>query len=232
MNKVAFQLGVDTIHAVVHQFKSTSPTMLNVHEDETTSISAGKVSIEEQGGRLIQLEHAGTRLITFRLERQKYTFDPNRIFSDPGIETTLRKHVKYSTAAHEAIKGFATEYLQRFDLNKECVIIALHNTMDPIFSIETFLPSGRLGSDAAAMHVNPRRHKMDFFYVTEPGFFDFLKARNFNVVLQDNDKVTDDGSLSVYFSRKGIPYVNIEAEMGRLKTQIEMVQAVREMIGQ
>lgn len=230
MSKVAFQLGADTIHAVVHQFKSASPTMLNVHEDETTSVLAGKANIEEQGGRLIQLEHSGTRLITFRLDGKQFTFDPNRIFSNVGIEATLGKHSEYSALAHEAIKAFVRAYLQKFELEKERVIIALHNTMDPVFSVESFLPSGRLGGDAAATHVNPQRHKLDFFYVTEKNFFDFLKQRDFNVVLQDNAKVTEDGSLSVYFARKGIPYVNIEAEMGRLKTQTEMVRVVREMI--
>lgn len=205
--------------------------MLNVHEDETTSLAAGKASIKQHGGRLIELVHSGGRLITFGLGGRNYTFDPNRIFSDNGIVETLKKHSAYSDAAHKEIKQFADAYLQQFRLDQESVIIALHNTLDGIFSIESFLPSGHLGGDAAVVHVSPRRNKFDFFFVTEKAFFDFLRVCDFNVVLQDNANATDDGSLSVYFSRRGIPYVNIEAEMGRLEAQIEMISVAREMIG-
>lgn len=205
--------------------------MLNVHEDETTSVAAGKASIEQHGGRFIELVHSGGRLITFGLGGKNYTFDPNRIFSDNGIIETLKKHSAYSDGAHNEIKKFADAYLEQFQLDREPVIIALHNTLDGIFSVESFLSSGHLGGDAAAVHGSPRRNKFDFFFVTEKAFFDFLRARDFNVVLQDNANATDDGSLSVYFARKGIPYVNIEAEMSRLEAQIEMIAAAREMIG-
>ena len=40
----------------------------------------------------------------------------------------------------------------------------------------------------------------------------------------------DDGSLSVHFAKMGIPYVNVEAEMGHLNAQIDMVRAAREML--
>jgi hypothetical protein len=49
-------------------------------------------------------------------------------------------------------------------------------------------------------------------------------------MLQDNANVPDDGSMSVYFARQGIPYLNIEANNGHLKEQIEMVRAAREML--
>lgn len=230
MVKVPFQLGDRQIHAVVHQHQHATPTMLNVHEDETTSVTAGKVNLEDFGGRLIELAHSGERLITFSLAGKKYSFDPNRIFSDAGIVATLQKHSSYSADAHAEIKAFAKAYLHQFALDKERIIIALHNTVDGIFSVESFLPDGHLGQDAAAVHVSPKRSKFDFFYVTERHFFNHLKAQDFNVVLQDNSKVTEDGSLSVYFARKGIPYINIEAEIHHLEAQIEMLRAVREML--
>jgi hypothetical protein len=59
---------------------------------------------------------------------------------------------------------------------------------------------------------------------------DYLTQRDFNVTLQDNANAPDDGSLSVYFSKKGIPYVNIEAEASHLNAQIEMVRSAREML--
>ncbi len=229
--KFAFKLGDAQVEAVVHQHKSATPTMLNVHDDEDTSVAAGKANIAVYGGRVIELAHSGERLITFGINGVKYSFDPNRIFSDAGITETLKKHSAYSAEAHAEIKAFAAEYLRQFALDQEPVIIALHNTVDGIFSVESFKSGGYLGSDAAAAHVSKRRNKFDFFYVTENGHFDFLKQRDFNVVLQDNERVAEDGSLSVYFARKGVPYINVEAEMRHLQNQIEMLKVTREMIG-
>jgi len=228
--KIAFPLGDDQIHAVLHQQRGARPTMVNVHEDENTSVEAGLTNLNQFGGRLIELVHSGERLVTFHLAGQKYSFDPNRIFSDAGIEDTLKKQSHYSPAAHAAIKTFAGQYLEYFALDREPAIVALHNTVDGIFSIESFVPSGNLGSNAAAAHVSPQRSKFDFFYVTDRRFYDYLAERDFNVVLQDNDHVTDDGSMSVYFARKKIPYINIEAEMSHLQNQIEMVRVAREML--
>ena len=228
--KIAFKIGESQVHAVVHQERSASPTMLNVHDDEDTAVKAGLASIARDGGRVIELVHSGQRLITFSLNGQQFSFDPNRIFSDTGIMATLKKHSVYSEVAHAAIRAFANEYLRCFALDKEPLIIALHNTVDGIFSVDSFTAKGHLGAEAAATHISPNRSKFDFFYVTENRFYNFLKERDFNVVLQNNDNVTDDGSLSVYFSRKGIPYINVEAEMSRLEEQIGMLNAVREML--
>jgi hypothetical protein len=120
--------------------------------------------------------------------------------------------------------------LRRFALDQEPVIITLHNTVVGDFCIHSFLKAGSLASDAAAVHVSEQQSKFDFFYVTEGEFFDYLKQRDFNVVLQNNESATEDGSMSVYFARKGIPYINVEAEVSHLKNQVKMLRAVREMV--
>ena len=232
MTKIAFKIGDSQIHAVVHQKRSPLPTMINVHDDENTAVEAGKANIDRHGGRLIELVHSGERRIRFNLNGQEFLFDPNRIFSDAGITATLKKHSSYSEAAHAAIKCFAKEYLLRFALDQESVIIALHNTVDGIFSVESFGAKGDLGSNTAEIFVSPQRSKFDFFYVTEKEFYNFLKDLDFNVVLQDNEHATDDGSLSVYFARMKIPYINVEAEINHLANQIEMLEVVREMLNE
>jgi hypothetical protein len=88
-----------------------------------------------------------------------------------------------------------------------------------------------LKSEAALTHISSSRDKFDFFYVTEKSYFEFLRERKFNVVLQDNANVTEDGSLSVFFAKRGIPYINVEAEIKNLEMQVEMLRAVRVMIG-
>jgi hypothetical protein len=226
---VPLKLGDNTINAVVHQKAPVALTMLNVHDDEDTSVEAGLTNVRQHGGRVIEFVHTGERLITFNLGGTKYTFDPNRIFSEAGIKATLEKHSTWTPAAHAAIKAFAAEYMSHFALDREPAIITLHNATEGTFSILSFLPDGEHGAASAHTHVSPRRDKFDFFFVTEQRFFDYLKARDFNVTVQDNQNTPDDGSLSIYFARKGIPYVNIEAEVRNLPGQIEMVQVAREM---
>jgi len=228
--KVPFKIGNAIVTVEVFQRGKPVPTMINVHDDENTSVAAGKIIIEQSGGRLIELSHGGQRLVTFSLEGRRHSFDPNRIFSDAGIRATLEKQDAWSEAAHRAVKRFATQYLEHFALDREPAIIALHNNTEGALSVASYRPGGEHAATAKAVHIATARSPDDFFYVTDERFFDYLTHRDFNVALQNNTNVPDDGSLSVYFGRKGIPYVNIEAEMGHLNAQIEMVRVAREML--
>lgn len=230
--KIPFKIGSSVVTAEVLQRGEPVPTMLNVHDDEDTSVAAGQVIIEQTGGRLIALSHSGKRHVRFSLDGARYAFDPNRIFSDAGIRQTLAAHSQWSEPAHHAVKKFAAQYLEHFALDREPVILALHNTVDGTYSVRSYLPGAEHAAAAARIHVSEQRSPFDFFYVTDPRFFDHLTQHNFNVILQDNAAVPDDGSLSVHFARKGIPYLNIEAEMGHLNAQIDMVRAAREMLGE
>jgi hypothetical protein len=229
--KVPFNVGETEIHAMVHQHLIPFPTMINVHDDEDTSVKAGINSVERQGGRVIELVHSGARLIKFKLLGGEYQFDPNRMFSDPGIEATLRKEGAFTPEAQTAVKAFAHAFLEKFGIEREPVIIALHNTVDGLFSVESFAPDGEYGADISDFHITAQRSRFDFFYVTDQVFFDYLRDRDFNVVLQNNMAVKDDGSLSVHCAKLGIPYVNIEAEMTHFEEQMKMVSVVRQMIG-
>ena len=229
--KIPLKIGNSVLTVEVFQRGEPSPTMLNVHDDEDTSVAAGQVIIEQSGGRLIALTHSGKRHVRFSLEGERYAFDPNRIFSDTGIGETLAAQSRWSEPAHRAVKQFAALYLESFALDREPVIIALHNTEDGTYSVRSYLPGAEHAATAAAIHASEQRSKFDFFYVTDRRFFDHLKRSDFNVVLQNNAQVPDDGSLSVHFARRGIPYLNIEAEQGHLNAQIDMVRAAREMLG-
>lgn len=226
-----FDIGNAVVRAEVLQCGNPRPTMINVHDDENTSVEAGKVVIRQTGGRLIELSHGGKRRISFELNGERYSFDPNRIFSEEGIRHTLGPGGNDSAAAQQAVQRFATEFIARFDLDRERVIIALHNTGGRGgLAINSYRPDGDLSAIAVAVHVGQPNQPGDFFYVTDSRFFDYLKQRDYNVILQDNARVTDDGSLSVYFARKGIPYLNIEAANGHLDEQIKMVRCACDML--
>jgi hypothetical protein len=115
-------------------------------------------------------------------------------------------------------------------LDRELVIVALHNTDGHGLTINSYRANGDKSSASATLHASEQRSAGDFFYVTDRRFFDHLKARDFNVTLQDDANVPDVGSASVWFARKGIPYLNIEADVKHLDEQTEMVRVAREMI--
>jgi hypothetical protein len=228
--RMPFIIGDTNVHALVYQHGQPSPTFVNVHDDENTSVEAGKAVIDETSGRLIELAHGGRRHLRFSVEGEDFAVDPNRIFSDAGIRATLERQGKYSSGAHWAVERFARQFLERFALSREPVIVALHNTVDGNYSVESYRPGAQHAAAATDLHISTNRSRFDFFFVTDRRFFDYLKQRDFNVVLQDNAAVPDDGSLSVYFATKGIPYLNIETELGQLDRQIEMVRAARQML--
>lgn len=228
----SFDVGNAVVRAEVLQCDPPRPTMINVHDDENTSVEAGKTIIRESGGRLIELAHGGRRRVAFELDGGQYSFDPNRIFSGAGIARTLGQSGKDASAAQQAVQRFAREFLARFALDREPVIIALHNTGGGGLSINSYLPDGESNLIAAAVQAGQPDRPGNFFYVTDQRFFDYLKPRGYNVILQDNSRVTDDGSLSVYFARKNIPYLNIEAARGHLDEQIKMVRCAVAMVNE
>lgn len=229
--RMTFKIGNTIVLAPTFQGNHPAPTFINVHDDENTSALAGVTVINESGGRLIELAHSGKRLIVFELDGQTYRFDPNRIFSSVGIRATLERTRNYSEAAQRAIETFAQSFIERFALADELVIIALHNTGGGGLSINSYLATGDKPTTTSVTHVSTNRFAGDFFYVTDRRFFDYLKERDFNVTLQDDANVPDDGSASVYFARKGIPYINVEADNNHLNEQIVMVRVAREMVG-
>lgn len=154
---VPFQIGNTTVHAQVYQRPAPGPTYLNVHDDENTSVIAGKSVLAKTGGRLIELHHRGHRHVIFQLDGQTYRFDPNRIFSPVGVRATLERTKNYSDAAQRAVECFAHDFIERFALDREPVIIALHNTGGGGLSINSYLATGDKPTTASAVHVSTNR---------------------------------------------------------------------------
>ena len=66
----------------------------------------------------------------------------------------------------------------------------------------------------------------DFMLCTDVNDFALLRQSPFNVVLQNEAKGEDDGSLSRLAASRRIRYVNIEAAMGRDAAQRAMLEWV------
>lgn len=201
---------------------------IQLHDDEHTAETAASTFLQQQGGTLLSIENGGERFIRFSLNGKKHTFDPNRIFSVKGIRDNLQLFHSYSVAAEKAVAGFR-DFLLHF-LPDTALVIAVHNNTEGRYSIRSYKQDKTLKQDAVAVHINPLQDSDDFFITTDDGLFKKLAAANYNCVLQKQEAVNDDGSLSFYYGRQARSYINVEAQTGHLAEQQQMLQVLNEVL--
>lgn len=188
---------------------------MHLHENEITALAAAHKYVHKEGGTLISLKHGGTRNIVFHLNHVRYEADPNRIFTDRGIELTLHQFGHYSKAAHQEVKSLARQIVALIPAGK---VIAVHNNRD--YSLKEYFPHHAMHSDAKAVYYLKNSNVRNFYFVTKPGEYRRLKTLKYNVALQAST-ARDDGSLSYYLGQSN--YINIEAAYGELKAQLGML---------
>ena len=221
----SIKIGDSTVQ-ILQEYGDVNDSILfiNVHEDEITSIETVYEYSALNPVHFVRLKHNQTRRVDFSLKGKIYSVDPNRIFTGKGRRKTLKDGGKFSIKASKQVRSFAAEILGYLD--QRSVIIAMHNNTDVNYSIKSYLPGGDEAKNTKEVFVNPQMDPDDFIYTTEKAFFDKLKARNINVILQDNQKFVNDGSLSVYCGLNGIPYINIEAQKGHFDEQLFLIKEV------
>ncbi|WP_232503074.1 hypothetical protein [Wolbachia endosymbiont of Cimex lectularius] len=229
-------LGSTTVKLFIESDDISGINFINVHQNEVTSKEAGKRIIQQFGGRMLYIIHGdGTsRNVEFNLNGEKYEFDPNRIFDDVGAEASLKKFGNFSEGALKAVRNFAEKILD-FLLPDQDYVIALHNNYNsPSYSFKSYF-SPPLSRDVLKIYpeVCPESGTGEFFYTTVEDWFEALKQKEvFNIILQNNKAVEDDGSLSVsvYAGENNIRYSNVEAEHGHLEQQIDMLPALHSVL--
>lgn len=198
--------------------------MLNVHDDEITSVEAARNVLENTGGILVNINNNYERLMSFTLHGKTWVFDPNRIFTRNGIVNNLAKlNNACALPAVKAIEGFARFLLSK--IPRTSTLIALHNNDHRNFSIGSYLDDAKYKKNVQAIHSNDNHDEDNFFLTTDRKLYQTLRVSGFNVILQ-HKKADDDGSLSVYFGRRNKSYVNVEAEIGKVKEQEYMIGRV------
>jgi hypothetical protein len=224
------RLGETTVDVVISERPGSKHLFCNLHDDENTAVEAGLVALRRSGGRLVELKHGGPRDLSFRLDGATFVVDPNRIFTAEGARRTLAKSSRRTPEAERAVERFARDLLSVYAIERADVVIALHNNTEGHYSALSYEKGGVFASDASAVFIKEGSDPDDFFFVTEAAAFDALRRRGYNVVLQDNRRVTDDGSLSVYCGRAGVRYINVEAQHGHLEQQVGMILALQDAL--
>lgn len=227
---IQYKLGETIVKIVISKTSKIPSKVLyfNMHDNENTAVEATREILEKFGGTLVELQFIDERLISFSLEDKRFTFDPNRIFTEIGIEKTLKFNGLFTTEAKNETGEFA-EKLKSI-LKNARLIIAVHNNTDENYSIKSYDTGGEFAGETKFINSDTENDVDDFFYITENTFFKFLRDKKQNVALQNNAKVADDGSLAVYCGKNKISYVNVESEHGHLSEQTKMLEILQDLI--
>jgi len=204
--------------------KCDSLIFINLHHNEQTSIEAIKQVLQKSKGKFYGLQSGKKRELTVIANSKKISFDPNRIFTRAGIEKTLKNYNCFTDNNLKLVDSFAKDLLKY--LSKAKLLVAMHNNSGDSYSITSISQTNSVKHDALEININPVRDANDFYFVTQKSKFDYFKSKGYNVVLQDNIRTEDDGSLSVYCGKNQIDYINIECESGHLNEQIEMISEI------
>jgi hypothetical protein len=225
------QLGDKKIAVKTYRYGSSVKNVLvNLHHNEETAIQAAQNVLSVAGGVLVYIENGNERIISFRQGGRLFRFDPNRIFTEAGIRKTLTKlSERVTPAAIKAVKKFAIFMKSKLP-PAASVVIAVHNNEDGDLSVNSYDKDGDLHREASQVYSRSVHDADNFFLTTDVPLFRKLKASGYNVVLQHNKRVTNDGSLSVYYGLKKRKYVNVEAETGQLEMQEEMIRSLLEIL--
>ena len=202
---------------------SPAVQFIQLHHNEVTAEEVTKLISKEMGINYLQIINGEKRLVDFEINAKKHRFDPNRMFSKEGIVESLKSHSQYSEEGFQSVSSFRNFLLTLLD--KGMTIVAVHNNTDSNFALADYLVK-----KTGLVHQNPAHDPDDFFITTDSLLFIKLKKKGFNAVLEYSNRLKDDGSLSIYCSRNGIPYVNVEAEHGHKDQQERMLRTLVEIL--
>lgn len=201
-------------------------TWIHLHDNEETARQTALITLNQlQQGCLLDLRHGGSREIIIRNQQLSIRFDPNRIFTAHGRKTTLKCSKGNCALSLQLLDKAAENFLYQY-LSQKKLIIAVHNTHPAGLSVRNYMVGNAMAQDVSQVAISPDKDPHDFFYVTSTQAFDFFASRNFNVVLQNNQTVRNDGSLSVWAAQQMIDYINVEAAKGHTTDQLAMLTAV------
>ncbi|HEY0060109.1 MAG TPA: hypothetical protein VGB56_13320 [Flavisolibacter sp.] len=226
---LAYKLGSTAVELQRITFEGPTPlSIVHLHDNEATARMAAETMLATSGGVLLTLKNAERRLLPFRHRGTNYLADPNRIFTLVGRRSTLKVLSRYNKAAAVELLRFANFFVHHIAPAE--TVVGVHNNTEANYSVLSYRRGGSFSGDAKETHINGSRDPDDFYITTDDSLFQQLKRKDYNVVLQDNARADDDGSLSIYYGRKSKSYINVEAEHGHLAEQVLMLQELHGLL--
>jgi hypothetical protein len=211
------------VNLVKYSFREPNVNFLVIHDDEDTGVKAAFEYIQYSGGSVIDSQYGGVRNYNFNYGSQFYQIDPNKIYTEMGIQNGLAKYGMVDSAVASELLNASKVILNHYSAGKPSYIFTLHNNTDGSFGIASYLKGYELESTADSLYINFQMDPDDLILVTEPDLFTWLKHENVNVVLQSKT-APDDGSLSIYAMQNQIPYINVEVQHSHQYEHLRLIE--------
>ncbi len=216
-------LGEERVWVHVHEGPTPGLTFVNIHDDEDTALEAAKLYIRDHGGRLVELRHGRGRDVVIRRNGVLDRFDPNRMFTENGLRHSLYLLGNLSNENYALTADFASTVASFIGIERDKVIIAVHNNTPGKLTIKDFQSGQLYGDYAREVFINPVEDPDDFFFTNSPTVFRALRTLRYNAALMAVNP-PDRGMLANYVNNSGGIYILVEAEHGHLDRQIRMLE--------
>jgi len=190
-----------------------------IHGDETTARDVLTAHMKAFHGRALLVDNP-TRVI----QAGTLTFDPNRMFTEVGLERNLVRLNPHASEddrrrIHKMVAKDREKLLRALTPPSNGLLTVMHNNSRG-YSVKDEI---EISNDVS---IPSPGEPNDFMLCTNQNDFSILKQSPFNVVLQNEAKGAEDGSLSRLAAARKIRYVNIEAAKGRDTEQRAMLEWV------
>lgn len=226
-DEAVFNFGKHICKVKIFRADSSFSSWVSLHDDENTATSEFKEMKKGMSGvSLFEITQNEKRFLVYEIDGKTFRFDPNRIFSESGIQKTVdHLNNNYPQKLIGNIQAFSDSLLRIIlPADSTGYLVSAHNNSNNSFSVLSYKNS----INAEEVYTNIEADIDDFFIVTRAHDFEYLKSLNYNVVLQSNE-AEDDGSLSVYAQKNNIPYISIEVQHGKKNKQSEMMRVAYEL---
>jgi hypothetical protein len=233
IDTAVFMLNEKPIKLIRYHYGDAHIRFLSLHDTEKTGLKAAFKYMGIHGGCAIELQYGKVRNIDFTDSLKHFSFDPNNMFTYEGAYLGLARYSapQVHNGLPEKVRSLGDEVLKFGSLDSLGVMITLHNNYNGGFSVYSYTEGNYLHSSADDVYINSKMDPDDLVFVTDRRFFDYLKAKSINVVLQSM-LVPDDGSLSVFAMQNDIPYANVEVQHGHHDENYRLIVAVSEMLAE
>ncbi|MGQ0542070.1 MAG: hypothetical protein ACT4O9_09525 [Blastocatellia bacterium] len=238
----SLRLGDTEVLVNVYENPNAEITFVAPHHNERTAIIAVKEFVAMNGGRLIEIESLDAggiphRFIRFSKDGNRFSIDPNRIFTENG------RHCSVPDAVRETVSEFAENLLRIVFKGEgrtlplgEAFIVAVHNNTDvdskpasvqhKDLTAHAFIRSSGPNShgifypQASGVFLsNEDRDQDNFIFLSTSKYLGYFSDFGFNVVVQKKAEQlvskacsVDDGSMSVFAAQNSIEYICLEAD--------------------
>ncbi|HEO65694.1 MAG TPA: hypothetical protein ENI73_07475, partial [Spirochaetes bacterium] len=200
---------------------------LFIHDNEHTARKVSRYAIQKYGGTLFEIMNNNRRNLNIHVDNHLVAYDPNRIFTRHGLNQDL-------TAQNSGLPGNTLKkalndirmvrngLIRALNLHNENFLISIHtNNRCSDLSIRYFQKKEL--SDQFLVFINENHPPKNFFYTINYKDFLFFKRHLYNVVLQKESTMCDDGSLSILMAKKKMNYVTLEVQEGHIRFQKKML---------